>query len=547
MEKQDLVRRNTDLENCIKSVLAREKIEKIYFYPKKDEIAPNNKWMREIYLDQYDVVYYLNSLRDTKTCFKLEGENFSCSRLHSDRLKRVETFLMALNFAVEKSLHDGFEKGFGILSRFAYAVVVVKDNDIHYHNFVENKYENLNRTETYRYNGFYYNPDFGDKVLEYFKKGFNSTYMVSCYNCGHTENIAYQDNPMKQIKGRYYCSDCLERRNYGVCDLTGEEYFRKKIEFKSDIDKKEALKLLGKKAKLGMFVSANLLESKHIYSCERCGNLYVYHNVCYCNDCKKGMVGDYSDKNYVEIACRNENTKTKYGFELETELNRNSNMYNTVYKINDTIGDLIKIKHDGSLSNGFEIVSNILTFKKFCSVKNRFDLAFKNAIKDGCFSKRAQSTGLHIHVSREGFKDANHLARFCQAWYINKDFTRYCAQRDFGHYNCWDTRISTDKEYFKEFLNGDVYKTWSRSYRYNIVNINNENTVEIRIFKGVLSIDFLSYAIELCNLIKNYTEEHEQIKNKEMIKYIIKNSTRKLKEFVKFFLIKDRCAIKEVV
>ena len=295
-----------------------------------------------------------------------------------------------------------------------------------------------------------------------------------------------------------------------------------------------------------MLVSRKFLEQKRIRRCCRCNKLYVYKNKSYCGNCIKGIVGEYGDKQYVELRCRNEQTKTRYGFELETELKRDADSYDTVYHINDQIGDLIKIKHDGSLDTGFEIVSHILTFKKFCSVKNRFNKAFKDAINDGCFSKRAESTGLHVHISREGFKDYEHLARFCQAWYVDKEFTRYVAQRDFGQYREWNTMISSDKEYFKKFLCGDMYKTWSRSARYNIVNLNNEQTVEIRIFKGILSIEFVSYAIELCELIKNYTAEHEQIKRMEMIKYIIKNSTRKLKEFVKFYLIKDKVAIREV-
>ena len=549
MDKQELLNKIEKVNQKVRTCLSEMDIDRMYVHIRQTDgmCKKNNKFLFEMIFSQSEECYKLCRTDETPLDFDPEGDYYySPDGLTKERYWDLYVKSLLILKALKRTKTMGIKEGMKFLKSWSYAVIVLdNNNNFAYHNFVQDKYEEKN-SRPYRWDGFYYNPMLGDKVLEFFDKGFSGTYKRRCRYCGQSRIVAYSDDNFIKVGNDYYCKDCVREYNFGKCEVSGEMYFRWKLEFSCDKDKKEVLKVLGKKAKAGMLVSRRFLEQKRIRKCNRCNKLYVYKNKSYCGDCEKGIVGEYSDKNYVELRCRNEHTKTHYGFELETELKRDASSYDTVYHINDQIGDLIKIKHDGSLDTGFEIVSHILTFKKFCSVKNRFNKAFKDAINDGCYSKRADSTGLHIHISREGFKDADHLARFCQAWYVDKSFTKYVAQRDFGQYREWSSMISSNKDYFKNFLSGDMYKTWSRNARYNIVNLNNEHTVEIRIFKGILSIEFVSYAIELCELIKRYTEEHEQIKRMEMIKYIIKNATRKLKNFVKLYLIMDKVAIKEV-
>lgn len=551
MNRQELLDRIDKVNQKVSSCLDDMSIDRIFVHIKQtDKMCKNNrKFVSEILFTQYEADYKLTYTEESPTDFNVDGEWFdNARRLSEDRYWDLYVHTLAVLKTLKKAKEVGYEEGLKMLKNWSYAIIVLDEsNKFFYHNFVQDKYEKRD-SRPYRWDGFYYNPLLGDKVLEFFDKGFASTYKRRCSYCGQSKIVAYSDDNFVKSGEEYFCQDCVREYNFGKCDVSGEMYFRWQLEFSNKRDEKEVLKVLGKKAKAGMWVSRRYLERNNIYRCSRCNKMYVYRGrISYCSECSKGMIRDYGEKEYVELRCKNEHTKTHYGFELETELRRDANRYDTVYHINDQIGDLIKIKSDASLDTGFEIVSHILTYKKFCSIKNRFNKAFKDAINDGCYSKRADSTGLHIHISREGFKDADHLARFCQAWYIDRDFTKYIAQRDFGQYREWNSRIANNKEYFKNFFNGDMYnRTTNHSDRYNIVNLNNEQTIEIRIFKGILSIDFVSYAIELCELIKNYTEEHEQIKRMEMIKYIIKNSTRKLKEFIKFYLIKDRVAIKEV-
>ena len=63
--------------------------------------------------------------------------------------------------------------------------------------------------------------------------------------------------------------------------------------------------------------------------------------------------------------------------------------------------------------------------------------------------------------------------------------------------------------------------------------------------KGILSTDYINYAIELSELMRAYTAQVEEIQNKEMLKFIVTHATRKLKSWLKLFLLKDRFEIKE--
>lgn len=485
--------------------------------------------------------YALFSLKDTKESFSAEGRMWGISDLNHSRLRGVYFRLRKINEYLETGKTKGFKRWF-------YAMSVISDTDVKFKSFISGKKETFKRGEIATCYGYYHNPKFGKKELIYFQQGFTKTYVERCAKCGEYHSFAYEDKKYKKIEGWLYCKKCMTNLNYGICDLTSVRCFRKRIEFTNEKDRVEVLtKLdaLNTKKKV-LNVSRALCERKGISFCNRCGSAYIYNGyTSYCGDCTKGEIKSYSDKNFQFLNTEGENPKTHFGFELETELNGDT--FKTVYEINDKIGDLVKIKGDGSLNHGFEIVSNALSLKKFEEVKGRFDRAFKKAVKNGCYSQRASTTGLHVHISRKGFKNVNHLARFCQAWYLNKKFTRYVSERDFGQYREWNSYIETDREFFKDLLDGNLYTTHDRHERYRIVNLNNKDTVEIRCFKGILSIDYVSNVIELCELIKEYTEQVEAIKNKEMLEFILSKATRKLKGWIKFFLIQNKYAPKEAV
>lgn len=539
MDREELLGKCVDVATRVKNKLNRKKVTIIGYpkYTKYDKDA-NNQWLGCI--DFSGISFKLYSMRDTKECFSVDGQTWGIRDLNVVRFKGV--YLRYLK--IEKYLKTGNYKG---MEKWFNGITLITDEKLSFYSFVSNKGYEYPRYECSSAFGYYYNPRFDTtKELIWFKEGYASKYTERCSHCGERHNIAYTDTRYKVINGSSYCDSCVRRLNYGVCDITGKETIRKVIKFSCDKDKKEVFEKLGYHGnKTTLDVSSDFCYSKNIQICSRCGCAFVYRGRSgWCGDCEKGEIKSYSDKNFTFMNCRGEqDVKTHFGFELETELDGDT--FRTVYNMNDKLNDLIKIKGDGSLDSGFEIVSNALSFKKFMSVKNRFDDAFKKALEDGCYSQKAHTTGLHIHISRDGFKDCEHLAKFCQAWYLNKNFTRYVAQRDFGQYREWDSFIASDRQFFYKFLNGNKKRTHDRHSRYRIVNLNNEDTVELRMFKGIMNIDYLSNVIELCELMREYTEQCEDIKNMEMIKFIIQHATKKLKGWIKFFLIQDKYAVKE--
>lgn len=539
MEREELMSKCVDIATRVKTKLSRKKVVIIGYpkYTKYDKDA-NEQWMGII--DFSNVKIRLFSKNDTPESFSVDGSTWGIRDLNTCRLRGFYLRYRKIEKYLKTGKYKGMEKWFN-------GITLLTDEKLSFYSFVSNKGYEYPRYECSSVFGYYYNPSFDTtKELIWFKEGYTNKYTERCSHCGNRHNIAYTDTRYKVINGNSYCEDCVIRMNFGVCDITGNEGFRKHIKFSCDKDRKEVLEKLGYRGdKEELDVSSDLCYNKNVQICNRCGSAFIYTGrTGWCGDCQKGEIKSYSDKSFVFMNLRGEqNVKTHFGFELETELDGDT--FRTVYNINDKLNDLIKIKGDGSLDSGFEIVSNALSFKKFMSVKNRFDDAFKKALQDGCYSQKARTTGLHIHISRDGFRDCEHLAKFCQAWYLNKNFTRYVAQRDFGQYREWDTFIERDRKFFLKFLDGHKKRVHDRHYRYRIVNLNNEDTVELRMFKGILSIDYLSNVIELCELMREYTEQCEEIKNMDMIKFIIKHATKKLKGWIKFFLIQDKYAVKE--
>lgn len=524
------------LQQQIANELSRKRCRLVGFVRERDvdKVSRSKRIHSIVYENQRFSLIERNS--ETKNDLDLDNRSwFSIEDLSS---LRNDGIWYRLN-AIKRFLDDGNIRHL----KFWFYAIGFKEPDKNFKisSFVSEK------TKEYAYTrditGYYYNPEVLKEELFFVENGWTDTYTIRCWDCD--KRIPnFSDKKLTIVDGRYFCDSCLKDRNYGKCDITGTMGFRRVLKFSCPEDRKAVLERLNYDTDAETInVSSSFCDSRYIYTCQRCKCSFVGDS-SYCTDCRDGIILNYSDKNYAILDAENEGyAKTHYGFELETESKQNT--FEAVYAINKKIKDLVKIKHDGSLNNGFEIVSNTLSYKKFLSIRKRLTEAFNLALEKGCCSQKEKTTGLHIHISRCGFKDANHLARFCQAWYLYKAFTKYVAQRDFNDYCKWDGFISQDKDFFKKSLDGDLFSTSGHGDRYKVINLSNDETVEIRCFKGILSAEYLYRVIELCELIKSYTENIDELKKKEMLKFILSHSSKMLKGWIKMFLVKDRYEIRE--
>lgn len=188
------------------------------------------------------------------------------------------------------------------------------------------------------------------------------------------------------------------------------------------------------------------------------------------------------------------------GVELEVERSETcvENITKLVY---DSIGhDFAIIKHDGSLNghNPFEITTIPATLEYHKMRWNNFMDAAK--LKQNLVSYKPGTCGIHVHISRDSFTGL-HLAKFMRFINMaeNYKFITKIAQRSNNTY----TRYSVDSSLMtsaKAIRCGLAYG------HYDAVNTTNNNTIEVRIFRGNLSKIAFYKNIEFVHAVWAYTQ-----------------------------------------
>ena len=142
-------------------------------------------------------------------------------------------------------------------------------------------------------------------------------------------------------------------------------------------------------------------------------------------------------------------------------------------------------KHDGSLEDGFELVTHPMTLD-YHQKDMPWAAVLSAAVEMGYLSHRIGTCGLHIYVNRSAFGEAEEtqdiaIARvlyfFEKHWEELLKFSRR-TQRQLEQ---WADRYGY-RDQPKDIL--DHAKKGRHAGRYTCVNLTNRNTVEFRIFRG---------------------------------------------------------------
>lgn len=242
----------------------------------------------------------------------------------------------------------------------------------------------------------------------------------------------------------------------------------------------------------------------YCYNCEEpCDIEDLYYNEndgefycsdCYCNTCHD-FVYDYHswDGEYEPIG----DSKEGVYFGLELEVVTNSN-------INDCIKDFIEIcdnnnfkwekyfhiEEDGSLNNGVEFISQPLSPNVVYEIIPKMTRFLKSANFDV-----DSSCGGHIHITKNNFTKSR-MVDILQFMELNKDFIFDYSQRDINKFNRWSPFFNTNLGNLENIALDNVY-----SDRYHVINFNNYDTIEFRLFKGTLSYRNIFANIELIKLL----------------------------------------------
>lgn len=248
------------------------------------------------------------------------------------------------------------------------------------------------------------------------------------------------------------------------------------------------------------------VDSEDFGYCEECDTYFL--GEC-CPEC--GFIRDalikcrhYNKRSYVPVTYDENDTEGFIGFELE---------------VDDTEGDLDKtdankcardmfecypnlvFEEDASLSNGFEIISQPLSFRKAYDLPLNELLSIPSSY--GYASHNAGTCGLHFHISR------NYLGETEKEITDNISKLQLVLKIYWNDYVIFSRRRESDLEDWAVGFEGASFekilrKQYKHYNRYSALNLEGSKTIEFRAIRGTLNPDTFYSALDFhITLVKN--------------------------------------------
>ena len=230
------------------------------------------------------------------------------------------------------------------------------------------------------------------------------------------------------------------------------------------------------------------------WSCDTCGHSIRegdYHE-CFRN--RDSVIYDYSYK--PERPKFFGEAEYHFGLEIEVEDINGYGIEDGAGLVLETLGDRVYIKHDSSLDNGFEIVTEPHSLDQLENLNWDFLRTLRSR---GYRSWDTETCGIHVHVSRTAFRNAGkhseaHELRFQKLIYDNASQVRTIAGRTSSYAQFED----------KGHLVAKVKEGHSND-RYEAINSRNTHTLEVRVFRGSLKKTRILSAVEFIHSAVEYT------------------------------------------
>ena len=286
------------------------------------------------------------------------------------------------------------------------------------------------------------------------------TKFALCSSC----NYFHEVGETQEAEGRIYCTSCFND-HFMLCGYCGEYYRR-----------------------------GTLIENEDTgeFYCLDCG----IDNNLPLNLRNRRLIQNYGYKPQPKFRKEVGDDTLHFGMELEVEMGSNGiNKEEMAKKLLRVMKSFGYFKPDGSLNNGFEIVTHPFTWRWFKKNRKIFEGMSKLLIENGYRSYEPATCGIHIHLSKVSFLHKMHLFKFLKFFYDNHEFLKIISQRDSRSTSgsCqWGRRAENNDQ--KILVKKAKDKYWGG--RYTAVNLENEHTAEIRIFRGTLKVESIFKNIE---------------------------------------------------
>ncbi len=304
---------------------------------------------------------------------------------------------------------------------------------------------------------------------------------IICQNCGEIcdkYNATYFDK-------NWLCEECYNEQTF-ICSCCNKTYWVK-----------------------NSYDDGNIILCENCYfnkytTCCKCGHFVKKENTknkVYCKNCstknKIEYIHDYSYKPKPIFYGKG----IFYGIELEVEGEREENeTARKLLEIANKKAEHLYCKMDSSLKYGFELVTYPMTLQ-YHMKEMPWKEILQKCLDMGYLSCYTHTCGLHIHVSRKELgktleEQDKVIARIL--FFLEKHWDKIVkfSRRTEKQINKWAARYGCKKN-LKEMLKYAV----NSNKRYVCLNLQNEETIEFRIFRGTLEYQSFMATIQLVDSI----------------------------------------------
>jgi len=160
--------------------------------------------------------------------------------------------------------------------------------------------------------------------------------------------------------------------------------------------------------------------------------------------------------------------------------------------------------HDGSINNGFEIVTHPMTFRYFDAHRKEFSALLAEMARKGYTSYQSGRCGIHIHVSKAAFGNW-HLYKLMHFVYTQPEFIRAISQRTTESIRRW---ASLHGEQSELHMLPSIAKSKYAFEKYYAINLLHDNTIEFRMFRGTLNRDSFFKNVEFIHALWSFTRNN---------------------------------------
>jgi hypothetical protein len=305
---------------------------------------------------------------------------------------------------------------------------------------------------------------------------------------------------------RVVCKSCAgEKQHFLKCDHCGETVYR------GDTVYGESIPTLRREARY-----CNGVDTGKVSLCRDCNNYFPVEKIHTNGLCIKCTLRRANTKTRAQIHSHTykprpifisttPTTKVPLGMELEVDNGEHSN------ELMEYIAEIqqLYLKSDGSLDDGFEIVTYPLSLDYHKSVMPYEEL-FRRLHDDGYTSHENSTCGLHIHVGRSGLgatARSQNPAIGRMIWIFEAfqaQIKKFSRRKEYRYCSFYGLPASYTPKQMLNYVKQD-----NRNNRYRVINLQNANTVEVRVFKGTLKKETVLASLELCDYVVKYVTTHK--------------------------------------